>query len=916
MRSRCAFTGASASAELWTPTGTHRQPLRGTRSTCAKLVTLICATLLLIPQFAPAAPDYAKEIKPLLKSRCYACHGALKQKSGLRLDTVGLMHKGGESGDILNSTPAVLLDRVTSTDKDERMPPEGAVLTPEEIARLKAWIAAGAPAPADEKPEPDPRAHWAYQTPKAAPQNAASTQSPIDALINARLQTRGLQPQAEAAPEVWLRRVYLDLTGLPPSVEEVRDFLTAFAAEPHPSAGEPPAIMQRTVDRLLASPAYGERWGRHFMDIWRYADWYGLGEQLRNSQKHIWHWRDWIVESLNADKGYDRMIVEMLAADEAAPEDRDALRATGFLCRNYYLFNRTTWLDEVVEHTGRAFLGVTMQCVKSHDHKYDPVSQVDYYRMRAIFEPYHVRLDPWPGEANLEKNGLPRAFDLHLDQPTYLHRRGDEKNEDKTRPLTPGIPEVLAFGEFRPQPVTLPVSTSVPALLPFVLDDQLKFAADEIAQAKTALDQARRKLDDLRLSEPDNAREIEKEQAAVAVAETTIAAAEAKPLMLRATLAADQSRLAPAESPERAALATAAAKAEALYNVARAECDLAKARQTVLAPPPKAKAGDSEKKIQAAEQALVAAKKKTENPGDKYISMRASLKAQEGPEDNSNKDVQLYPATSTGRRLALARWIANERNPLTARVLVNHVWLRHFGASLVPEVSDFGRRCPPPLHQDVLDTLAVEFMQHGWSLKHLHRVMVLSELYRRSSSNAGAVASTLSADPDNACYWRMNSRRIESQSVRDAMLQAAGRLDLQRGGPSIDPGKEEASLRRSLYFAQTPDIEHRFLAAFDNSTVLECYRRQESIVPQQALALANSRLTRECADAIAQRAGTLRDAEFIDFAFLTVLTRAPTPDERAACLDSLAEFTRLNAANARPLVLQALLNHNDFVTLR
>jgi hypothetical protein len=859
------------------------------------------------------AADYAKDIKPLLKARCYACHGALKQKAGLRLDTVALMHHGGESGNVIESTAALLLERVTATDKDDRMPPEGAALSTGEIGRLKNWIAAGAPVPVDEKPQEDPRKHWAYQIPKAAPFPAArSAQSPIDSLIEARLHERGLQPQVEAAPEVWLRRVYLDLTGLPPSAEDVHEFLIGFAAEPHASSNEPPAIMQRTVDRLLASPAYGERWGRHFMDIWRYCDWYGLDAQLRFSQKHIWHWRDWIVESLNEDKGYDRMIVEMLAADEAAPEDRSALRATGFLCRSYYLFNRTTWLDEVIEHTSRAFLGITMQCTKCHDHKYDPISQKDYYRMRAVFEPYHVRLDPWPGEPNLEANGLPRVFDLHAETATYLHRRGDEKNEDKSHALSPGVPEVLAFAEFQPKPVKLPATASLPALLPFVNDDQLRSAENEIGSAAAACAEARQKLAELLDLEEDNMDAVEVAKVAVDVADETLRVAQAKPAMLRAALAADQARLIP---PAPANLLAAAANADAVFQLARAEADAAKARKAALTAP-KDKAADAAKKVQAAEQALAAAKKKAEYPGDQYTPVHVSLKAQEGPEDKSNADFQLYPTTSTGRRLAFAQWIANERNPLTARVLVNHVWLRHFGASLVPEVSDFGLRCPPPLDQDVLDTLAVDFMQHGWSLKHLHRVMVLSQLYRRSSSNAGAAPGTLAADPENTAYWRMNPRRLESQALRDSLLAVAGRLDLRQGGPSIDPGKEESSLRRAIYFVQNADLEHRFLAAFDNSNVLECYRRQESIVPQQALALANSKLTRECAEALAKRLEPLPEAAFIEQAFLTLLSRAPTPDERAVCSESLAEFTKLNAAHARLLVLQALMNHNDFVTLR
>ena len=268
------------------------------------LLCLAQATLVLAPTSRLLAVDYVKDIKPLLKAHCYTCHGALKQKAGLRLDTVASMRKGGDDGSILKAGHPSLLERVTTTDKDDRMPPEGEgpLLKADEIALLKAWLAAGATGPANEAPEPDPRAHWAYQAPKSSGKS-------LDALLATRLAARQLKPQPEAAPELWLRRVYLDLIGLPPSPEQITDF----ARDTSPQA------RQRVVDHLLATPQYGERWARHFMDIWRYCDWYGLGEQLRYSQKHIWHWRDWIVESLNADKGYDRMVVQMLAADEAAP---------------------------------------------------------------------------------------------------------------------------------------------------------------------------------------------------------------------------------------------------------------------------------------------------------------------------------------------------------------------------------------------------------------------------------------------------------------------------------------------------------------------------------------------------------------------------------------------------------------------
>jgi hypothetical protein len=327
---------------------------------------------------------------------------------------------------------------------------------------------------------------------------------------------------------------------------------------------------------------------------------------------------------------------------------------------------------------------------------------------------------------------------------------------------------------------------------------------------------------------------------------------------------------------------------------------------------------DTEKKLAAAQEKLKQAQQRAANPGENYTSLPATLKASEGPEDKDHPDFQRYPETTTGRRLALARWIADERNPLTARVLVNHLWLRHFGDSLVPDVSDFGRRAPAPLHQDILDTLAVDFMQHGWSLKHLHRQMVLSELYRRGSSIAGADTATLAADADNLFYWRMNPRRMESQLVRDAVLAAAGRIDLRMGGPSIELDQQEASTRRSLYFFHSADQENRFLGMFDNANVLECYRRQESVVPQQALALANSKLVWECAIALGEKYGDLAGPEFAEEAFLSLLGRSPSAAERAAFVESLEKFRASGADSrrARALALQALMNHNDFVTIR
>ncbi len=436
---------------------------------------------------AAAAPvDYARDVKPLLKARCWACHGVLKQEGGLRLDTAELARKGGEDGRVLvpgNPGGSELVRRVQAKLDDGRMPPEGQPLTGEQSSLLSRWISAGATGPADEKPAQDPRRHWAFQIParRPAPRVAAALSNPIDAFLADQQQHHGLKPLTDADKPTQLRRLYWDLIGLPPTVAELRDFL---------DDGRPDA-WERVVDRLLTNPHYGERWGRHWMDVWRYSDWYGLGDQVRYAQKHMWHWRDWIVESLNGGKGYDRMLEEMLAADEIAPLDTNARRATGFLVRNYFLFNRTTWLDTTVEHTSKAFLGITLNCAKCHDHKFDPLSQVDYYRFRAIFEPYQVRMEIFPGETDLERDGLPTIFDAHLDVPTYLLRRGDEMQPDRSHSLAAGVPAVLASPAFAVTPVSLPAEASWPSLRPGIRGTFLAEADRRVERAVRDLESAR-----------------------------------------------------------------------------------------------------------------------------------------------------------------------------------------------------------------------------------------------------------------------------------------------------------------------------------------------------------------------------------------------------------------------------------------
>jgi hypothetical protein len=705
---------------------------------------------------------------------------------------------------------------------------------------------------------------------------------------------------------------------LPPTREE----LAAFAADNAPDAYE------RVVDRLLDSPQYGERWGRHWMDIWRYSDWWGLGDEVRNSQKHIWHWRDWIVESLNADKGYDQMLHEMLAADELYPKDLDKLRATGFLARHYFKFNRTTWLDETVEHTAKAFLGLTINCARCHDHKYDPIAQADYYRLRAFFEPYQIRTEQLPGEVDLEKDGLPRVFDCNLDAPTYLFTRGDEKQPTKEKPLAPGVPALLALGELAIQPVSLPVEGHLPGLRPFVLEDQLRAAEQRIAFALTSLHQARQTLVELETAgSPGKPLTADQARAALVVAEKTLAAAEAQPATLRARAAADRAMLIQPVTDHARELARQADRAEKQGAVAGAEEHVARVAQEWLQADAKKKS-DAEKKLASARDALGKARKALETSSEAYTPLRGSLKTPESNLETEASRSKPYPAISTGRRSALARWMTDPRNPLTARVAVNHIWARHFGRPLVPTVFDFGRKGATPAHPALLDYLAVQLRENCWSMKHLHRLIVTSNTYRMTSSTAGAATANAVADAENRYYWRMNSLRMEAQVVRDSLLHLAGELDPRLGGPSIDPAKNALSQRRSLYFVHSHNDHHQFLSIFDDANVLECYRRAESIVPQQALALSNSKLALSMADKIADRLsrqpGTVPDAEFIRAAFETVLACQPKAAEQSECEQALMWLIEIvkrqnqpdPARRARSALVDALLNHNDFVTIR
>lgn len=1041
--------------------------------------------------FALSSPgvDYLREIKPLLAIRCVACHGALEQKGGLRLDTVARMKSGGDSGPAVIAgqfRESPLWQRSTGHGGGRKMPPkgEGEPIGPADLAKLEAWIMAGAPAPEAEKEDPDPRDHWAFRKPRRAPLPEPASH-PIDAWVTKGWKDRGLSPRPKADKLTLLRRLHLDLTGLPPSASDIDRYL----------GDQSPDAYSREVERLLASPAHAERWARHFMDIWRYSDWWGLGAEVRNSQKNIWNWRDWIVESVEKDLPYDEMIRQMLAGDELYPTDPSRLRATGFLARQYFLFNRTTWMDETIEHTGKAILGLTTNCAKCHDHKYDPIRSDDYYRLRAVFEPYQVRFDAPAGSTD-PMEGFPRAFDNNLAAVTHKHIRGDEARPDSTRKIVPGVPSFLNFSPYDPRPVSLPPEARAPETRMHVLAAYLAEAEKRLVSARKLVADAGRELELARKPAPglpptgspplvadafnqlDAARweavgngkwkalggvvaqtavipdgtrlrlaapvpvdfeavlrfkltggepyrsvgiafdvagsaetlvylsasaaepkaqisykkdgqqfyppqgkqprrvplgvpieltvraagnsiealvdgqpavrysvpgrqmgalelvaftatvefdhfelrpllpgyqpgaakplSVAQAEAKVEWARAELAASEAEPDTIRARHKARADQVANGSEAARSSVREAARR-EAALAVLKAKTALAKARFDEAVDGAVKKAG-----VESAAKALSAAEKAAMEPGDRFARLSASFMSPESNLDKADPRMKSYPETSTGRRTALARWITHPDNPLTARVIVNHLWNRHFGQPMVATVFDFGRKGSAPSHPELLDTLALELMEHGWSLRHVHRLIVTSRAYQLDSSTTRADGTR--TDPENNYLWRFPCHRLESQAVRDCLLFLAGRLDSTRGGPSIPIG-DDSSRRRSIYFVHSHNDHNRFLSQFDDAGVQECYRRSESIVPQQSLALVHARLAGESATELRTRldpAGNMAVPAFIRRAFMVLLGREPSADEVAACAGELVP----DSAPARAGLLLALINHHDFISIR
>ena len=892
----------------------------------------------------PAAPvDFARDIQPILRDHCLKCHNPQKKKGQFRVDSREAAFRGGVSGRVIapgNSKGSKLVELLVTKNEDERMPQSAPTLPAEKIELIRRWIDAGAVWPDDPSAKDATIKHWAYEKPvRKAPPGAAGVH-PVDAFIAAAREAKGLKARPEAPKHVLLRRVYLDLIGLPPTPEE----LGAFLADLSPDA------YGKAVDRLLADPRHGERWGRHWMDVWRYSDWSGFQAEVRDSQPHIWRWRDWIVESLNADKGYDRMVHEMLAGDEIAPEDPDTVRATGFLVRNWYKFNRNSWIQATIEHTSKAFMGTTLNCARCHSHFFDPITHDEYYKFRAFFEPHTIRTDHVPGQFDTLKDGLARVYDAEINAPTHLFVRGNEANPDKTRSLEPGIPAAIGSAPFSLSAVPLPKSATQPQKRDFVIKLAIEAEAKAMAAARakvSAAAEALAKAERALAAAPEDAK-LQKaandSQAALPIAALDVAIAEAKEVALETAIRAEELEDAGKKDGDdwkKAAEAALAAHrklqvAESTKNqfAVRRLTDAAKtasgkAAQAAAEKPEDAKLGEAAKK---ASTDFAAAKKKLDEAEKSLDKAEAELKLPPGTAYPKRK-LPEYPSTSTGRRSALARWLTHPDHPLASRVAVNHVWMRHFGEPLVKTVFDFGHNGRRPTHPELLDWLAVEFVQSGWSMKKLHRLLVTSATYRMDST---ADAASLKADSENTLYWRMNSKRMEAELVRDAVLYLTGDLDLTRGGPELAHALGLTTNRRSLYYQHAAEKQMQFLEVFDAANVNECYERSESIIPQQALALANSPLALEKSRLLARK---LPADGFVSAAFDRILGRPATDEERRTCEEFLEKqavllgnpkgltafvggaATRVPPSpdpkvRAREDLVLVLLNHNEFVTIR
>ena len=695
------------------------------------------------------------------------------------------------------------------------------------------------------------RSFWSLQPVKKSPvpavRNRTSAANPIDAFILAKLDEKQLEPSKPADKLTLLRRVTIDLTGLVPTPEDSQSFL----------GDNSPNAYEKVVDRLLASPAYGERWARHWLDIARYAD--SNGYKADETRPDMWRYRDYVIKAFNDDKPYDRFIREQIAGDEIYPGDPEALVAMGFN-RNWtdetnaagLVIRRQETLDDITNATGAAFLGMTFSCARCHDHKYDPIPTKDYYRLQAFFANTSFGDGPLPIKDPAERRKYEEQYALW---------------DSKTKAIRSEMSELLE--PLRKTKVESGINTFEDDVQQAILMDAAKRDPWQQMMYHTASPRIAFN------GEPD-ARTLRslKGNASTRYAEL-------------------KKQLSEFDSLKPAALPTG----QFMIDIS------ATAPQTFTHP-----RGDPYTKGEGVQPGFLSIL----DPGDAKITPPAGL-------------------NSTGRRTALANWLVDPKNPLVARVMVNRIWQNHFGTGIVATPGDFGRMGSRPTHPELLDYLAATFVENGWSMKKLHKLIVLSNTYRQSSD---AQAKAGEADPDNKLLWRYSRRRMEAEAIRDSMLQVSGLLNSAAGGPGVFPPvpsgvvtelsasaaaggwrseKDTAqNYRRSVYIFVRRNLRYPMLQEFDNANTFEAWHtRKNTVTVSQSLDLLNSDLMLEWSRALAGRVfsevrKTSETSEQVDRAYRLVYGRGATSEEfksAAAFLDRQTNILgkRIAAAGNPPL---------------
>jgi hypothetical protein len=919
-------------SDMPTDTRIRRCSLHVWLAAAALLVVLVASRSL--QGAAPEGTDlFERKIRPLLVERCQKCHGSEKQWSSLRLDSRAFAITGGDSGPaVVAGKPdeSEIIRRILEEDDASRMPPpeEGKRLSEEEVAAVKQWIKLGAPWPDSGLPDVDAkeklrREHWAFQPVKKTEPPAVDPNTrvanEVDQFVIAKLQAAGLELAPEADRRTLIRRATYDLTGLPPTPEEVAEF----------ENDARPDAYAKLVERLLASPRYGEQWGRHWLDVARYADTKGYVYDRENRFFiNAWPYRDWVIRSLNEDLPYNRFLLLQIAADQAAPDDPESLAALGFLTLGRRCLGVTPdVIEDRIDTVSRGLLGLTVGCARCHDHKYDPIPTADYYSLYGVFQNCVERQVALPRNSadKAARQKVPRELEKlqkKLTDTIALRRKeaadlarsrineylaAQRKLEDypdlgiiasaEKAELLPGVvrcwEHYLEDATKRSDPVFVPW-----AAYARLSTDEFSSRAAEISEQLAAErgqinPRVARAFETVPTSQDDVCERYAKVFAEVDTAwkklcDDAKSAGQIEPKglpdasdeALRQVLYGEGS---PCEIPDEPIVNT-----EYFWSVKDVEEIWklqAKVDKWIVDHPTEARyavvLSDRAKIVEP----IIFRRGNPMNRGDsvprQFIEVASSTKRK--------------PFEHGGGRLDLAEAIIYPANPLTARVWVNRVWLHHFGAGLVTTPSDFGARSTPPSHPELLDWLASEFVQHGWSTKFLHRTMMLSSTYRQSSAprlGKSQLATVQTLDPENRLLWRMNPRRLSFEQFRDTLVASSGDMDFTMGGTAV----ELTSLRRSVYVQVDRQYLPAVFSVFDfASPDFHSAQRAETTTPQQALFALNNSFVADRAKKIAEhiQANTNDPTKEVHAAYRLILQREPSTSEAEAA----EEFLRTAIAN-------------------